>query len=83
VTAGERPAPVIEFDFQTARPDRIAHLTAPIVLAHALLPHLAARTRAVIVNVNSGLGFVPKRTAAVYSATKAACGCSRPDFACS
>jgi short-subunit dehydrogenase involved in D-alanine esterification of teichoic acids len=47
------------------------NLTAPILLTRALLPHLQARSHAVIVNVNSALGFVPKRTAAVYSATKA------------
>jgi uncharacterized oxidoreductase len=47
------------------------NLTTPIVLTRALLPHLQARSRAVIVNVNSALGFVPKRTSAVYGATKA------------
>jgi uncharacterized oxidoreductase len=47
------------------------NLTAPIMLTRALLPHLAARSRATIVNLGSGLGFVPKRTSAVYSATKA------------
>lgn len=47
------------------------NLAAPILMTRALLPHLQARSRAVIVNINSALGFVPKRTAAVYSATKA------------
>jgi uncharacterized oxidoreductase len=47
------------------------NLTAPIALTRALLPHLQARSRASIVNVNSALGFVPKRTSAAYSATKA------------
>lgn len=47
------------------------NLVAPMVLTQALLPHLQARRQSVIVNVTSGLGYVPKRTAAVYSATKA------------
>lgn len=47
------------------------NLVAPMVLAQALLPHLQARRHGLIVNVTSGLGYVPKRTAAVYSATKA------------
>lgn len=52
--------------------DEIAvNLTAPIVLTHALLPHLSRQPEAYVVNVTSGLAFVPKRTAAVYSATKA------------
>lgn len=55
---------------------RICHevdvnLVAPMVLTHALLPHLQARRMSWIVNVTSGLGYAPKRTAAVYSATKA------------
>jgi uncharacterized oxidoreductase len=47
------------------------NLVAPVTLTRALLPHLQARSRATIVNVGSALGFVPKRNAAVYSATKA------------
>ena len=47
------------------------NLLAPIVLARSLLPHLQARSHAVICNVTTGLAFVPKRTAAVYSASKA------------
>ena len=47
------------------------NLTAPMVLARRLLPHLQTRMRAVVVNLTSGLAFVPKRRAAVYSASKA------------
>ena len=47
------------------------NLTAPILLTHALLPVLRRHASAAIVNVTSGLGYVPKRTAAVYSASKA------------
>lgn len=47
------------------------NLVAPMVLTQALLPHLQSRQAAWVVNVTSGLGFAPKRTSAVYSATKA------------
>lgn len=47
------------------------NLIAPIALARGLLPHLLVRPNAVICNVTSGLAFAPKRTSAVYSATKA------------
>lgn len=48
------------------------NLEAPIHLASLLLPHLAARPRASIVNVTSGLAFIPMTFAPVYAATKAA-----------
>jgi len=47
------------------------NLVAPMVLTQLLLPHLKARQRSWVVNVTSVLGHAPKRTAAVYSATKA------------
>jgi uncharacterized oxidoreductase len=47
------------------------NLTAPICLAHAFFPHLVAQQASTIVNVSSGLAYIPKQTAAVYSATKA------------
>lgn len=47
------------------------NLTAPITLTRCLLPHLQSHEKSSIVNVTSGLAFVPKRTSAVYSATKA------------
>ena len=47
------------------------NVDAPIHLALALLPHLRTR-RGTIVNVTSGLSFVPYVAAPVYSATKAA-----------
>lgn len=48
------------------------NLLAPIRLTDALLAHLKAVDDAAIVNVSSGLAFVPMVRAAVYSATKAA-----------
>ena len=47
------------------------NLAAPLVLTRALLSHLQAQPSACVINVTSGLGFVPKGTAAVYSASKA------------
>jgi uncharacterized oxidoreductase len=47
------------------------NLVAPIALVRGLLCHLQNQPRAVICNVTTGLAFVPKRTSAVYSASKA------------
>lgn len=47
------------------------NLTAPLILTQALLPHLLSRQHAWIVNLTSALAYAPKRTAAVYSASKA------------
>lgn len=47
------------------------NLVAPMVLTQLLLHQLQGRRQSWIVNVTSGLGYAPKRTAAVYSATKA------------
>lgn len=48
------------------------NLKAPIRLTALLIPHLARRAAAAIVNVTSGLGFVPLASVPVYCATKAA-----------
>jgi uncharacterized oxidoreductase len=45
---------------------------AAVHLSLLLLPHLRGRERAAIVNVTSGLSFVPMSIAPVYCATKAA-----------
>ncbi|UCJ15922.1 SDR family NAD(P)-dependent oxidoreductase [Pseudomonas sp. MM211] len=47
------------------------NLEAPIHLAALLLPHLVARPNATIINVSSGLAFLPLKFAAIYVATKA------------
>jgi uncharacterized oxidoreductase len=48
------------------------NLLGPIRLTAALLPTLMAQPRAAILNVTSGLGFVPNHLNPTYSATKAA-----------
>ncbi len=48
------------------------NLEAPIHLTALLLPHLRKQAEATIVNVTSGLAFVPAVFAPVYCATKAA-----------
>lgn len=50
----------------------LTNLLGPIRLISALLPALLARPRAAIVNVTSGLAFVPRADTPTYSATKAA-----------
>jgi uncharacterized oxidoreductase len=47
------------------------NLEAPIVLSGLFIPHLTGKKEAAIVNVSSGLGFVPAARMPVYSATKA------------
>jgi len=48
------------------------NLTAPIHLSTLFIPHLARQSEAAIINVSSGLGFIPLAFMPVYCATKAA-----------
>lgn len=58
------PAEKIAYEIQS-------NLVAPVQLIGALLPVLQQQKQAAIVNVSSGLGLVPKRSAPVYCGTKA------------
>lgn len=48
------------------------NLEAPIHLTRLLLPHLASKPAAAVINVTSALSMVPLARAPIYSATKAA-----------
>lgn len=50
----------------------VTNLLGPVRLINAMIEHLAARTDAAIVNVSSGLAFVPLSGTPTYNATKAA-----------
>jgi uncharacterized oxidoreductase len=59
-------------DLADAEATVMTNLLGPIRLIDALVDHLKAATDAAIVNVSSGLAFVPMPRAATYCATKAA-----------
>src|SRR5262245_41902146 len=59
-------------DWQAMHEEIAINLDAPIHLAMLMLPHLMKQKRATIVNVTSGLSFVPLAETPVYCATKAA-----------
>ncbi|MBL9070335.1 MAG: SDR family oxidoreductase [Sphingopyxis sp.] len=59
-------------DLAHAEATVITNILGPIRLTDALVDHLAAQSDAAIVNVTSGLAFVPLPKAPTYSATKAA-----------
>jgi len=48
------------------------NLSGPLRMIQQFLPHLKTRKQAFIVNVSSGLAFIPLPVSPVYSATKAA-----------
>jgi len=47
------------------------NLEAPIILSGLFIPSLTGKKEAAIINISSGLGFVPAARMPVYSATKA------------
>lgn len=59
-------------DLADAEATIVTNLLAPIRLIDALVDHLTAQPDAAIVNVSSGLAFVPLIATPTYSATKAA-----------
>jgi len=60
------------FDLSVAEATVATNLLGPIRLTAALLPHLRRQSAAAVVNVTSGLAFVPRADTPTYSATKAA-----------
>lgn len=61
-----------ERDLGDAQETVLTNLLGPIRLTNALIGHLLGKADAAIVNVSSGLAFVPLAAAPTYSATKAA-----------
>jgi len=59
-------------DLSRAEACVVTNLLGPIRMTDALIGHLREQADAAVVNVSSGLAFVPLVGAAVYSATKAA-----------
>jgi uncharacterized oxidoreductase len=59
-------------DLTDAEATVVTNLLGPIRLTDALIDHLSAQEDAAIVNVTSGLAFVPLPKTPTYSATKAA-----------
>ncbi len=60
------------FDLSDCEATVAINLLGPIRLTTALLPHLRRQPAAAVVNVTSGLAFVPRADTPTYSATKAA-----------
>jgi len=61
-----------EGDWGSTGEEIAINFAAPVHLASLLVPHLVRQADPAIVNVTSGLAFVPFARAPVYSATKAA-----------
>lgn len=61
-----------ERDLESADEEVATNLTAPLHLAAMLIPRLARKKEAAIVNISSGLAFTPLAIVPVYCATKAA-----------
>jgi uncharacterized oxidoreductase len=59
-------------DWEQTRHEIAINLDAPIHLSRLFIPHLAKQKQPAILNVTSGLSFVPLTTVPVYCATKAA-----------
>ncbi len=59
-------------EWASAEEEIAINFAAPVHLSMLLLPHLLRQERPLVVNVTSGLSFVPLANAPIYSATKAA-----------
>lgn len=61
-----------EVNINKVRQEIEVNLTAPIHLSSLFAPHLAVKDESAIINISSGLAFVPIAFMPVYCATKAA-----------
>ncbi len=60
------------FEKKTIREEIEVNLVAPCTLIFLLMPLLVKNDRSIILNLNSGLGLVPKTSSAIYCGTKGA-----------
>lgn len=58
-------------DLENINSEIATNLSGTIQMVHQFLPHLLTKKSAAIVNVSSGIAFMPYSVAPVYSATKA------------
>ncbi len=61
-----------DFKYESINHEITTNFTALCSLCYLLLPMLSNQRSAVILNVNSGLGLVPKTSSAIYCASKGA-----------
>jgi len=61
-----------DFNYQSISKEVTLNFTSICCLCYLLLPALLHKSKSVILNINSGLGLVPKRSSAVYCGTKGA-----------
>jgi uncharacterized oxidoreductase len=59
-------------EWDRTRQEIAINIDAPLHLTALFMPHLLKQPRSAIINVTSGLAFVPMARAPIYSATKAA-----------
>ncbi|GGD52743.1 oxidoreductase [Emticicia aquatilis] len=59
------------FDLENINREVSTNLSGTIQMVHQFLPHLVKQKSAAIVNVSSGIAFMPYSIAPIYSATKA------------
>jgi short-subunit dehydrogenase involved in D-alanine esterification of teichoic acids len=64
--------PILESTPRDIEHELDVNFLSPVLLCRAFLPLLLRRQSAAIVNVSSGLALVPKQTASIYCASKAA-----------
>jgi uncharacterized oxidoreductase len=58
-------------EFLNGENEVIINLEAPIIISGMFIPYLIGKKEAAIINISSGLGFIPAASMPVYSATKA------------
>lgn len=68
----QRIAPFVEMSPADIEAEATTDFLAPVLMCRAFLPAMLKLRSAAIVNVSSGLALVPKQTAPVYCASKAA-----------